>query len=75
MISAAPIGRGARWRSSTRRARISDGQPADLICVATGDPVNGITTWYKLTNRATGVTGYVSYVFLRDASWTNPVTC
>jgi hypothetical protein len=52
-----------------------DGQQADLICATTGDPVNGIVTWYRLTNRATGVTGYVSYVYLRSVWWTNPVGC
>ncbi|GAA4835304.1 SH3 domain-containing protein [Saccharopolyspora rosea] len=55
------------------------GQRADLICVTDGDPVNGITTWYKLTDVDTGVTGFVAYGAtahtFRDVTWTNPTSC
>ncbi|WP_199442351.1 SH3 domain-containing protein [Umezawaea beigongshangensis] len=49
-----------------------NGQGADLRCARDGDLVGGISTWYRLTNRDTGVTGWVHYSFLREVFWTNP---
>jgi hypothetical protein len=49
-----------------------DGQGADVHCARDGDLVGGVATWYRLTNRETGVTGWVHYDLLREVFWTNP---
>ncbi|WP_158843586.1 hypothetical protein [Saccharothrix deserti] len=50
----------------------NNGQGADVWCARDGDVVNGVATWYRLTNRETGVTGWVHYDLLREVFWTNP---
>ncbi len=49
-----------------------NGQGADLWCARGGDLVGGVETWYRLTNRETGVTGWVHFDLLRQVLWTNP---